>query len=63
MATFTIISLLVGAVLGLRFKVLILVPAIILSLLITVGTGVAHGHNGQSIRDLASRFLMVHRLR
>ncbi len=35
-----VISLLVGMVLGRRFKVLVLVPAIALTLMLTIGTGI-----------------------
>jgi len=39
MATFAIVSSLLGAVLGLRFKVLVLVPVIAAGLLLIVGRG------------------------
>jgi hypothetical protein len=40
MMTLTILSLLAGLILGQRFKVLVLVPAIPLALLLAVGTGI-----------------------
>lgn len=40
--TFGLISLLVGMVLGQRFKVLAVVPAMAASLLVTIGIGIAH---------------------
>ncbi len=41
MATFAILSFLLGAVLGHRFKVLVLVPAIAVGLVVTIGIGIA----------------------
>jgi hypothetical protein len=43
MLSFIILSTLTGAVLGLRFKVLILVPAIVLVAAVTLGVGITHG--------------------
>ena len=40
---------LIGAILGLRFKVLILVPAFVTSSVAIFGTGIAHGDNPSSI--------------
>jgi hypothetical protein len=40
--TFGLINLLAGMVLGQRFKVLALVPAIAVSLLVAIGAGIAH---------------------
>jgi len=40
--TFVLISLLVGMVLGQRFKVLVLVPAIAVWLPVAIGVGIAH---------------------
>ncbi len=42
-AMFAIMTTLIGAMLGLRFKVLILVPAIVTSFLAIFGIGIAHG--------------------
>jgi len=41
MATFAILSFLLGAVLGHRFKVLVLLPAIAIGVVITIGIGIA----------------------
>ena len=41
MATFAILSFLLGAVLGHRFKVLVLVPAIAIGVVVTIGLGIA----------------------
>ncbi len=43
MMILALISLLAGAALGLRFKVLVLVPAIALTLLMAAGTGLGGG--------------------
>lgn len=43
------VSLLVGAVLGLRYKVFVLIPAMSVGLIAAVATGVADGLNGWSI--------------
>ena len=40
---------LIGAILGLRFKVLILVPAFVISSVAIFGIGIAHGDNLSSI--------------
>jgi hypothetical protein len=42
MTLFIVISLLFGMALGQRFKVLVLVPAIALTLVLTIGTGIGH---------------------
>jgi hypothetical protein len=47
-----------GAVLGLRFKVFVLVPAIALSSAASWGVGIAHGNSFWSIL-LATLFLMT----
>ncbi len=49
MILLVIISLLAGALLGLRFKVLILVPAIIFTFISTLGLGIGHGDGIWSI--------------
>ena len=41
MMTFTMISLLVGMVLGQRFKVLVLMPTVAIALILVIGVGVA----------------------
>jgi predicted Na+-dependent transporter len=43
MMTLIILNLLAGLVLGQRFKVLVLVPAIVLALLVAIGAGIARG--------------------
>lgn len=43
MSSLIILSSLTGVVLGLRFKVLILVPAMVLVAAVTIGIGIAHG--------------------
>ena len=42
MMTLSMISFLVGAVLGQRFKIVILIPTFAIVLAFAVGTGVAH---------------------
>jgi hypothetical protein len=42
MMTLSMISFLVGAVLGQRFKIVVLIPAFAILLAFAVGTGVAH---------------------
>ena len=42
-------SMLVGAVLGLRFRILVLVPALLLMLALVVAGGLAHGDDVWSI--------------
>jgi hypothetical protein len=42
MTLFIVISLLVGMALGQRFNVLVLVPALALTLVLTIGTGIGH---------------------
>jgi hypothetical protein len=54
MMTLAMISLLVGMVLGQRFKVLILVPAMALALVLAVGTGVASADTVWSIVLMAA---------
>lgn len=49
MLTPAIVSLLVGMVLGHRFKVLILVPAIFLAILFAVGSGVARAETAWTV--------------
>jgi hypothetical protein len=49
MAMLVIFSILTGAVLGLRFKVLILVPVIVLSFVAIGGIGAALGMSGRAI--------------
>ena len=49
MMTFSMVSLLVGAVLGQRFQVIVLVPAVAIALVLAIGTGVTHGDTGWSI--------------
>jgi hypothetical protein len=44
MIVFLIISIMAGAVLGLRFEVLILFPAMLLAAALTIASGVASGH-------------------
>jgi len=43
MLTLTIVTILVGAVLGLRYKVFILLPAVTFVLVFVIGVGVARG--------------------
>jgi hypothetical protein len=45
----TLVSILAGAVLGLRYKVFILLPAATLVLVFVIGVGVAHGASIWSI--------------
>jgi hypothetical protein len=49
MIALSMISLLVGAALGQRFKVMVLMPAIAIVLVLAVGTGVAHAQTAWSI--------------
>jgi hypothetical protein len=42
MMTLAMVSLLVGIVLGQRFKVLVLMPTIAIALVLAIGAGVAH---------------------
>jgi hypothetical protein len=50
---FALVSSLVGMVLGQRFKVLVLLPAMAISLLLAIGTGLAHGERVGPIMLLA----------
>jgi hypothetical protein len=43
MANFAILSFLIGAVLGHRFKVLVLVPTIVVGAAVAIGFGIARG--------------------
>jgi hypothetical protein len=52
--TFALISLLVGMVLGQRFKVLVLLPTIAVAVLVTTGTGLVHADSGWSIVMMAA---------
>jgi|ERR1700694_1226756 len=54
MMTFSMVSLLVGAVLGQRFQVIVLVPAVAIALVLAIGTGVTHGDTGWSIVLMAA---------
>jgi hypothetical protein len=45
----TMVSFLVGAVLGQHFRVMILMPAIVIVLIVAVVTGVTHAHAAWSI--------------
>jgi hypothetical protein len=49
MIVLSTISLLVGALLGQRFKVMVLMPATAIVLVIAVGTGVTHAYTAWSI--------------
>jgi hypothetical protein len=49
MMTLTIVSILFGLVLGTRFKVLVLFPAIFISAVLIVGAGIEHGNGGWAI--------------
>jgi hypothetical protein len=49
MMTLSMISLLVGAVLGQRFKIIVLIPAFAIVLVLAVGTGVAQAQTAWSI--------------
>jgi hypothetical protein len=50
----SMVSLLVGAVLGQRFKVMVLIPAIAIVLVLAAGTGVTHAHTAWSIVLMAT---------
>jgi len=54
MITLSMISLLVGAGLGQRFKVMILMPAIAIVLVLAVATGIAQGQTAWSIVLIAA---------
>jgi len=43
MMMLSMMAIIIGALLGLRFKVLILVPAIVIGAVTTLGIGMAHG--------------------
>jgi len=49
MMMLAITAALMGFILGLRFKVLILAPAIVISLVAIFGIGIANGNNPRSI--------------
>jgi len=49
MSMLVLLAILIGGVLGMRFKVLILVPAIGLALITTLVVGAAHGDRASSI--------------
>ena len=53
MMTLSMFSFLVGAVLGQRFKIIVLIPAFAILLSFAVGTGLAHAQTGWSIVLLA----------
>ena len=53
MMTLSMISFLVGAVLGQRFKIIVLIPAFAIMLFLAVGTGLAHAQTAWSIVLLA----------
>lgn len=50
----SIVSLLVGAVLGLRFKIAVLVPAIAIVFVISIVAGLVQGYTGWSIVLMAA---------
>jgi hypothetical protein len=54
MMILSIISLLVGALLGQRFKVMVLMPATAIVLVVAIGTGVTHAHTAWSIILMAA---------
>lgn len=54
MIMLSIISLLVGAVLGLRFKIAVLVPAVAIVLVISIVAGFAQSYTGWSIVLMAA---------
>jgi hypothetical protein len=49
MSTLAIIALLTGALLGMRFKVLVLVPTMALAIVAVVAGGIAHHDEASSI--------------
>src|SRR5882757_3815359 len=49
MMILSMVSLLVGAVLGQRFTVMVLIPATAVVLALAVGTGVTHAHTAWSV--------------
>ena len=55
--TLVTMAALIGAILGLRFKVLILVPAFVISSVAIFGTGIAHSDNPRSM--LLTVFLAI----
>jgi hypothetical protein len=59
MAMSIIISFLAGMVLGQRFKVLILIPAIVIAVVATVGVGLAQAFNVWSIVLMALAVMTV----
>ena len=54
MILLSMVSLLVGALLGQRFKVMVLMPATPIVLILAVGTGVAHAQTAWSIVLMAA---------
>jgi hypothetical protein len=54
MMILSMVSLLVGAVLGQRFKVMVLMPATAIVLILAVGTGVTHAQTAWSIVLMAA---------
>ncbi len=49
MTTLTIVSFLAGAALGQRFKVMVLMPAMLIVLGISIATGIAHAQSAWAI--------------
>ena len=47
--TILVIAGVLGAALGLRFKVLVLVPAIVIGVVVIAGIGITHGDGGWSV--------------
>jgi len=56
--TLGVAAALIGAILGLRFKVLILIPAFVMSSTAVLGIGVAHGTSPWSVLTTAI-FVMI----
>ena len=54
MIVLSMVSFLVGALLGQRFKVMVLIPAVAAVLTLAVGIGVTHAHTGWSIVLMAA---------